>query len=103
MALRGHNRGPGGGGGCVVPPRLGVSRFTVLSRFFVMLGFVFCKLFEHYSKTHFPIIKTKPFKVTKYLNSIADIYAKVGEDKNLCHYFIFVIKNLNKDTHYKYT
>ncbi len=28
MVLRGHNRGPGGGGGvCVVPPRLGVSRF----------------------------------------------------------------------------
>ncbi len=26
----------------------------------------------------------------------------VGEDKNLCH-FIFVIKNKNKDTHYKYT
>ncbi len=24
-----------------------------------------CKLFEHYSQTHFPIIKTKPFKVTK--------------------------------------
>ncbi len=27
----------------------------------------------------------------------------MGEDKNLCHYFIFVIKNENKDTHYKYT
>ncbi len=49
----------GGGGGYVVPPRLGVSRF------FVMLVFLFCKLFEHYSQTNFPIIKTKPFKVTK--------------------------------------
>ncbi len=28
---------------------------------------------------------------------------KVGEDKDLCHYFFFVIKNENKDTHYKYT
>ncbi len=27
----------------------------------------------------------------------------MGEDKNLCHYFIFVIKNKKKDAHYKYT
>ncbi len=38
--------------------RLGVSRF------FVMLVFLFCKLFENYSQTNFPVIKTKPFKVT---------------------------------------
>ncbi len=25
------------------------------------------------------------------------------EDKNIYHCFIFVIKNKNKDTHYKYT
>ncbi len=48
------------------PPRLGVSRFTFLSRFFVMLVFLFCKLFEHYSQTNFHIIKTKPFKVAQY-------------------------------------
>ncbi len=35
----------GGVGG--VPPRLGVSRFTILSRFFVMFVFLFCKLSEH--------------------------------------------------------
>ncbi len=52
--------------GWFVPPRLGVSRFTILSRFFVMLVFLFCKLFEHYSQTNFHIIKTKPFKVTTY-------------------------------------
>ncbi len=86
MALRGPNRGPGGGGG-VVPPWLGVSRFTILSRFFVILLFLFCKLFEHYSQTNCLIIKTKPFKITKYLKSMAYIYAKVGEDKNLCHYY----------------
>ncbi len=56
-------------------PRLGVSRFTVLSRFFVMLVFRFCKLFEHYSQTNCPIIKTKPFKITQYIykKSMADI------------------------------
>ncbi len=53
-------------GGFVVPPRLGVSRFMILSRFFVMLVLLFCKLFEHYSQTNFTIIKTKPFKVTIY-------------------------------------
>ncbi len=47
-------------------PSARASRFTILSRFFVMLGFLFCKLFEHYSQTHFHIIKTKPFKVTQY-------------------------------------
>ncbi len=55
------------GWGDVVPPRLGVSRFMILSRFFVML------LFEYYSQSNFPIIKTKPFKVTKYLKSMAYI------------------------------
>ncbi len=38
---------------------------TIFSRFFVMLVLLFCKLSEHYSQTSFPIIKTKPFKVTK--------------------------------------
>ncbi len=44
---------------------LGVSRFTVLSRFF-----------EHYSQTNFPIIKTKPYKVAKYIYIY--IYIKYG-------------------------
>ncbi len=39
----------------------------------VMLVFLFCKLFGHYSQTNFLIIKTKPFKVTKYFKSMADI------------------------------
>ncbi len=63
--LQGHNRGP---------PWLGVSRFMVLSRFFVMLVFLFCKLFEHYSQTNFPIINTKPFKVTIYIYIYIYIY-----------------------------
>ncbi len=57
MALGGHNRGPGEC--CCSPSARGI---TILSRFFVMLVFVFCKLFEHYSQTNFPIIKTKPFQ-----------------------------------------
>ncbi len=40
----------------------------ILSRFVVMLVFLFCKLSEQYSQTNFPIIK--PFKVKK----MADIY-----------------------------
>ncbi len=35
-----------------------LSRFTILSWFFVMFVLLFCKLFEHYSQTIFPIIKT---------------------------------------------
>ncbi len=62
----GVSRAQSRGVGVVVPPRLGVSRFMILSRFFVMLVFLFCKLFEQYSQTYFSIIKTKPFKVTKY-------------------------------------
>ncbi len=38
----------------------------VLLQFFAMLVLLFCKLSEHYSQTNFPIIKTKPIKVTKY-------------------------------------
>ncbi len=36
------------------------------SRFFFMLVLLFSKLSEHYSQTNVSIIKTKPFKVTKY-------------------------------------
>ncbi len=44
---------------------LEISCFTILS-ILIVLVFLFCKLFEHYSQTNFPIIKTKTFKVTKY-------------------------------------
>ncbi len=36
-----------------------------LSRFFAMMVLLFCKLSDHYNQTNLPIIKTKPFKVTK--------------------------------------
>ncbi len=71
---------------------LEISRFTILSRFFVMLVFLFCKLFEHYRQTNFLIIKTKPFKVTKYKKVWWIFRPKWVKIKNLCHYFFFVIK-----------
>ncbi len=66
---------------------LEISRFMVLSRFFVMLVLLFCKLSE-YSQTNFPIIK--PFKVRKKEWQI--FRQKWAKIKNNCHYFIFLIK-----------
>ncbi len=66
MALQGHNHGQGGGGGGCSPSASGI---TILSQFFVMLVFLFYKLFEHYSQTNVHIIKIKPFKLTKYQNA----------------------------------
>ncbi len=74
---RGRGRGEMGGGNHD-SPSLGVSRFTILSRCFVMLFFLFCKLFEQYSQTNFSIIKTKPFKVTKY-NKIKKVWQILGQ------------------------
>ncbi len=51
---------------------------------------------EQNSQNNVPITKTNPFKVTKY-NKVWWIFRpKWGKIKNLCHYFIFVIKNKNK-------
>jgi len=65
--------------------------FTILSWFFFMLVLLFCKLFEHYSQTNFPIIKTKPFKVTTFKKGWWIFRCKWVKVK-ICHYFIFVIK-----------
>ncbi len=49
----------------VVPPRLGVSRFMIFSRLFVMLDFLFCKLFEQHRQFEpnlFPYHKDKAFQ-----------------------------------------
>ncbi len=43
------------------------------------------------SQNNVPIIKTRPFKVT-HIKWMVDIKAKVGEDTNIFHYFMFVIK-----------
>ncbi len=70
---------------------LEISRFTILSRFFVMLVFLLCKLFEHYRQTNLFIIKTKPFKVTKY-KIVWWIFRPKWVKIKICHYFFFVIK-----------
>ncbi len=41
------------------------SRCTILSRFFVMLVWLFCKLSEQYSQTNFPILKNKALQGNK--------------------------------------
>ncbi len=82
---------------------LEISRFTILSRFFVMLVFLFCKLFEHYSQTNFLIIKTKPFKVTKYKKVRRIFRPKWVKIKIFVIISSLLLKNESKDTHYKYT
>ncbi len=83
---------------------LEISRFTILSRFFVMLVFLFCKLFEHYRQTNFLIIKTKPFKVTQYKKVWRIFRPKWVKIKIFVIIFSLLLKkNESKDTHYKYT
>ncbi len=82
---------------------LEISRFTILSRFFVMLVFLFCKLFEHYRQPNFLIIKTKPFKVTKYKKVWWIFRPKWVKIKIFVIIFSLLLKNESKDTHYKYT
>ncbi len=66
--------------------------YITISRFYNdSLSCCFTILSEQCSKNNCPIIKTKPFEVT-HIKKEWWIQAKVGEDKNLCHYFTFVIK-----------
>ncbi len=78
---------------------LEISRFTILSRFFVMLVFLFCKLFEHYRQTNFLIIKTKPFKVTKYKKVRRIFRPKWVKIKIFVIIFSLLLKSESKDTH----
>ncbi len=68
--------------GDVVPPRLGVSRFMILSRFFFMLVFPFfsscLSITANLSQTNSPIIKTKHFKVTKYIKKYGRYLGQSG-------------------------
>ncbi len=59
-------------------PRLGMAKISKLFLFFlyhdsITILCLFCKLFEHYSQTNVPIIKTKPYKGNKILKSMTDI------------------------------
>ncbi len=69
-----------------------------------MLVFLLCKLFEHYSQTNFPIIKTKPLKVTQYFKKVLLIFRlKWVKIKIFVIILSLLLKNENKDAHYKYT
>ncbi len=68
-----------------------------------MLVLLFCKLSEHYSQTNFPVIKTKPFKVTKYKKEWSIFRPKWAKIKIFVIILSLLFKNKNNDTHYKYT
>ncbi len=67
------------------------------------VGFSILKLFEHHSQTNFPIIKTKPFKVAKYKKGWQIFRPKWVKIKIVVIILSLLLKNENKDTHYKYT
>ncbi len=58
--------------------------------------------FEQYSQTNFPIIKTNPVKVTKYKNEWWIFWPKWTKMR-IFVLILSLLKNKNKDTHYKYT
>ncbi len=63
MALRGHNRGPGGGEGrCCSPLARG---FTILSRFFDLLVFLFSKLLQALQPNKLTYYKDNAFQGNK--------------------------------------
>ncbi len=70
--------------------------FFKYHNFTILCHVYFTIVSEQCSQNNFPIKKTNPFKVTNIKKVWWIIRPK-------CHYFIFVIKNKNKDTHYKYT
>ncbi len=62
--------------------------------FFTILCHVdFTILSVHYRQTNFPIIKTKPFKVTKYKKEWWIIRPKWAKIKNRCYCSYFLIAN----------
>ncbi len=68
-----------------------------------MLDFLCCKLSEHCSSTNFPIIKTKPFKVTQYKTVWRIFRPKWVKIQIVLIILSLLLKNESKDTHYKYT
>ncbi len=68
-----------GGGDHDSPSARGITIHDFYHDVFVMLFFLFFKLFEHYSQTNFSIIKTKPFKVTKYKQKLKKYGRYLGQ------------------------
>ncbi len=67
------------------------------------VGLSILKLFEHHSQTNVPIIKTKPFKVAKYKKKRMQIFRPKWVKIKIVVIILSLLKNENKDTHYKYT
>ncbi len=59
----------------------------------------FTILSEHYGQTNFPIIKTKPFKVTEYKKEWWIFRPKWVKIKIFVIILSLLLKNKNKDTH----
>ncbi len=68
---------------------------------FITILCLFCKLFEHYSQTNFPIIKTKLYKGNKIFLKVWRIFRPKRVKIKIC--LSLLLKNKSKDTHYKYT
>ncbi len=75
-------------------------RNITISRFFVMLILLLC--LSSAAKI-ISLLQRQILSRLQNIKSYAGNLDQSGEDKNLCHYFIVVTKNKNKDTHYKYT
>ncbi len=74
---------------------------NIISAILCHVGFTI--LAEECSQNNFTIIKTKPFKVTKYKKERWIFRPKWVKIKIFVNILSLLLKNKNKDTHYKYT
>ncbi len=93
VQVRSQNRSVPSRGGRYGKNIISILIFLTFHDFITVLCHVsFTSLSEQYCQTNFPIIKTKPFKETKYKSEWWIFRPKWAKIKNLCHYFIFVMK-----------
>ncbi len=79
---------------------LEISQFNDFILILCHVGFTIVS--EQCSQNNFPIIKTNPFKVTKY-KKLWLIFRPMWAKIKIFVIILFVIKNKKKVTHYKYT
>ncbi len=93
VQVRSQNRSVPSRGGRYGKNIISILIFLTFHDFITVLCHVsFTSLSEQYCQTNFPIIKTKPFKETQYKSEWWIFRPKWAKIKNLCHYFIFVMK-----------
>ncbi len=80
---------------------LEISRFHDFITILCHVGFTI--LSEQCSQNNVPVIKTNPFKVTKYKNEWWIFRPKWAKIKIFVIILSLLLKNKNKVTHYKYT